>query len=74
MFIAGSVLLFFSSVRSDIWHISLLTELERSAPSQSINITPRWGWNLQTCSEKASSRRHGRFNRLRNLANGGETG
>jgi hypothetical protein len=74
MFIAGIALLFFSSVRSDIRHISLLTELERLGPSQSINITPRRGWNFQMRFEKVSSRRHVGFNRLRNLANGGETG
>ena len=42
--------LFYSSVRSGIWQMSLLTELGKLAASQSINITPRRGWDFQTCS------------------------
>ena len=48
MFIVCGVLLFSSSVRSGIWRISLLTELGKWRPSQTINISPRWGWNFQT--------------------------
>ena len=49
MFIVLSAHLFFSSVRSDIRRMSLLTELGKQAASKSINIPPRWGRDFQTC-------------------------